>query len=176
MKMALIQCPECNQQISDQAASCPHCGMPLQGEPKQNKVTKKSGMSNKKLFGIACAIAIPLVLIIFASILIPKARTTKEIGDFYQLNARVFVFDKALIIHNNDVCDWTDVFVYIDPEYKYSYFLGDIARLDKRTVMMDDFATQLGEKPGFGFNKVLVTIHCKTPYGLGEWSRSFKKY
>lgn len=27
--MALITCPECNQQISDRAASCPHCGYPL---------------------------------------------------------------------------------------------------------------------------------------------------
>ena len=24
--MALIKCPECSKQISDQAASCPHCG------------------------------------------------------------------------------------------------------------------------------------------------------
>ncbi len=24
--MALIQCPECRQQVSDQAIACPHCG------------------------------------------------------------------------------------------------------------------------------------------------------
>lgn len=27
--MSLITCPECNQQISDHAISCPHCGYPL---------------------------------------------------------------------------------------------------------------------------------------------------
>lgn len=27
--MALIQCAECKQIISDQATSCPHCGFPL---------------------------------------------------------------------------------------------------------------------------------------------------
>lgn len=27
--MSLIACPECHQQISDQAAACPHCGRPL---------------------------------------------------------------------------------------------------------------------------------------------------
>ncbi len=27
--MALIQCPECQKQISEQAAACPHCGFPL---------------------------------------------------------------------------------------------------------------------------------------------------
>ena len=27
--MALINCPECNNEISDQASSCPHCGCPV---------------------------------------------------------------------------------------------------------------------------------------------------
>jgi primosomal protein N' len=27
--MALIQCPECEKQISSQAESCPHCGNPM---------------------------------------------------------------------------------------------------------------------------------------------------
>ena len=27
--MALFQCPECNNQVSDSASSCPHCGFPL---------------------------------------------------------------------------------------------------------------------------------------------------
>ncbi len=27
--MALIACPECTRQVSDKAASCPHCGNPL---------------------------------------------------------------------------------------------------------------------------------------------------
>lgn len=26
--MALVQCPECKQEISDQAVACPHCGAP----------------------------------------------------------------------------------------------------------------------------------------------------
>ena len=39
----LIQCPECELQVSDKALSCPHCGYPLKGEaqkvrrPRQNK-------------------------------------------------------------------------------------------------------------------------------------------
>ena len=27
--MALINCPECNREISDKAKSCPHCGFPI---------------------------------------------------------------------------------------------------------------------------------------------------
>jgi hypothetical protein len=32
--MALIECPECNKQISDQAAACPGCGACPPKEPK----------------------------------------------------------------------------------------------------------------------------------------------
>lgn len=28
--MALVSCPECKGNVSDQAESCPHCGFPLQ--------------------------------------------------------------------------------------------------------------------------------------------------
>ncbi|MCI8301108.1 MAG: hypothetical protein HFI69_12345 [Lachnospiraceae bacterium] len=27
--MALINCPECNKEISDQVSNCPNCGCPL---------------------------------------------------------------------------------------------------------------------------------------------------
>ena len=27
--MALINCPECNREVSDRAESCPHCGFPI---------------------------------------------------------------------------------------------------------------------------------------------------
>ena len=27
--MALIECPECNKEVSDRAISCPHCGFPI---------------------------------------------------------------------------------------------------------------------------------------------------
>ena len=29
--MALINCPECNNQVSNTAESCPHCGAPISG-------------------------------------------------------------------------------------------------------------------------------------------------
>jgi hypothetical protein len=29
--MALIKCPECEREVSDQAMACPHCGYPIRG-------------------------------------------------------------------------------------------------------------------------------------------------
>ena len=43
--MALIQCYECEKEISDKAAACPHCGAP-KSTPKPTK--PKTGMSDKK--------------------------------------------------------------------------------------------------------------------------------
>ncbi|WP_445441731.1 OB-fold protein [Citrobacter freundii] len=34
--MALINCSECGNQISDKAAACPHCGMPLRNEAEHH--------------------------------------------------------------------------------------------------------------------------------------------
>ncbi len=45
--MALINCPECTQQISDQAEACPHCGRPMRerNQTQQNVVVVRSAKS-----------------------------------------------------------------------------------------------------------------------------------
>ena len=36
--MALIQCPECAHEVSDQAVSCPNCGFPIAATPTSRTV------------------------------------------------------------------------------------------------------------------------------------------
>ena len=36
--MALIRCPECSNEVSDQASSCPKCGYPMPGGAEQRAV------------------------------------------------------------------------------------------------------------------------------------------
>lgn len=54
--MALINCPECNKEISDKAASCPNCGFPIQeiNKPKFSptgmNICPKCGTTNGKFF------------------------------------------------------------------------------------------------------------------------------
>ena len=38
----LIKCPECELQVSDKAATCPHCGFPLQPSVKSRKPRAKN--------------------------------------------------------------------------------------------------------------------------------------
>lgn len=54
MVMALIKCPECGQEISDTAKSCPHCGY---------KIAKKMEIDKRKIFAIVVAILCILAII-----------------------------------------------------------------------------------------------------------------
>jgi hypothetical protein len=50
--MALVQCPECNHDLSDQAAACPHCAYPFRGSPHRRRsvrVIEKTGRTWKKI-------------------------------------------------------------------------------------------------------------------------------
>lgn len=47
--MALINCPECNKQISDMAQVCPHCGLPMLNK-RGNKITIKNATGEDLCF------------------------------------------------------------------------------------------------------------------------------
>jgi hypothetical protein len=43
--MSLIPCPDCKQQVSDQAVSCPHCGRPTRdNDPEQDLIEVRANM------------------------------------------------------------------------------------------------------------------------------------
>lgn len=46
--MALITCPECNQQISDRAVACPHCGYPLPSSNANTDIVSSAEPTNVK--------------------------------------------------------------------------------------------------------------------------------
>lgn len=69
--MALINCPECKREISDQALSCPYCGFPMtptstesgtnlsQTQPEQLSMSKKRNL----FFAIAVTVIIVIVAV-----------------------------------------------------------------------------------------------------------------
>ncbi len=38
--MALINCPECNEKVSENATTCPHCGYNLNDSPAMSTLNK----------------------------------------------------------------------------------------------------------------------------------------
>lgn len=61
--MTLINCPDCNRQISNEAISCPNCGKPLKDVNKVNKQEK---------LPLGCNIILLAIPIIFAIYMIPR--------------------------------------------------------------------------------------------------------
>ena len=54
--LAMITCPECGAQVSDQAAACIKCGYPIKkAAPKQGKAIFKA---SKEFIGLSCSYAI----------------------------------------------------------------------------------------------------------------------
>lgn len=73
--MALVKCPECGKEISDQCEACPHCGYPIKIQEKQNlepqpvEVTGiKLNKFNKKKKIMLFSILGLVLLLIFGSI------------------------------------------------------------------------------------------------------------
>lgn len=53
--MALIACPECQREISEQATSCPHCGMPIRAQSAlQPPIVTVSRESRSLAIALAC--------------------------------------------------------------------------------------------------------------------------
>ncbi len=76
--MALIKCPECGKEISDKAASCPHCGCPISHPQTQaEKTVIQNNLQNAKpkkkghgcLITLLCIIAVPVFIGIVANLI-----------------------------------------------------------------------------------------------------------
>ena len=64
--MALINCPECNQEVSDSANSCPKCGYPLKESTlkKVESSIKENKKSYKKILIIVGIVIVAVIAII----------------------------------------------------------------------------------------------------------------
>ncbi len=58
--MALIACPDCGHQVSDQAYSCPECGRPLRALPPQVALRQEARVLQSLTMGCGC-----LLLLLF---------------------------------------------------------------------------------------------------------------
>lgn len=52
--MALINCPECNQSISDRANACPHCGAPNTRQESSSQQTTRQAELAVEQGGMVC--------------------------------------------------------------------------------------------------------------------------
>ena len=75
--MALINCSECGNQISDQAVSCPGCGVPIsQGLKAQAAMTYSAPKTEERKVGILLGLGIFIVPFIFVWFLLRNGHTS----------------------------------------------------------------------------------------------------
>lgn len=139
--MALIKCPECGKEISDQAASCPNCGCPIKkpnvnsGEENSDKkieisIKKPDIKLNKKNKGILGGIIICLVILIGVII---YTKTNITISDqenslllsINQIKDGLLAPDSFIAYEARTMC--------LDPEYSqlnYDYPIPEIYNKD----------------------------------------------
>ena len=77
----LINCPECNQTVSDKAEFCPHCGIRINGvpAPKANSTSDKKGGGNK---GLVVSFIIALLIMSIGYYFYNDAQEKKEMDAY----------------------------------------------------------------------------------------------
>ena len=124
--MALIKCPECGKEISDQAASCPNCGCPIKkinGDSGEDNSGKKIEISikkldvklNKKIKSILGGVIVCLVILI-GVIVYTKTNITlsdEERAVIFSINE----FQNSLDVASSISIDEA-ITAYYDPEYE----------------------------------------------------------
>lgn len=65
--MALIKCPECGKEISDEATSCPNCGHPMR---KMEASAPPLNQPKKKKHG--CLIAVLVLWLLLLQVVLPQ--------------------------------------------------------------------------------------------------------
>lgn len=103
--MALITCPECQQQVSDQATTCPKCGFPLStiGNPSDTQ-TEESAVSKqptrKKPFIIAIIAFVCIVSVVLAGVFVKKAADEKAAAEAYAAAEQASIEARETYISN----------------------------------------------------------------------------
>jgi len=64
--MALINCPDCNKEVSEHAPTCPNCGRPLKEVPKSEKeIIVEKNKEGCFLQTLNCGCLIVVTIIVF---------------------------------------------------------------------------------------------------------------
>lgn len=89
--MALINCPECNQEISDQAAKCPKCGYPIKAEQRKEAVASAISAVGATAVRVKRKVPWKIVLIVAVALCVVVVGGFFIFRDFW---ARVFLDEK----------------------------------------------------------------------------------
>lgn len=153
--MALVQCPECGKEISDQAISCPNCGYTMRKEENvANAVAVPVKRApNKRLIVVACVVVLlAVVLVAFRSSLNQYEKLALEdcriLKNMLKDPSSMDIYN--IYVHPSKEGDDYDTLVFIDYAAANSYGgkIRSVATFEKNTYLgdsgddEDDFSSQ----------------------------------
>ena len=153
--MALVQCPECGKEISDQAISCPNCGYTMRKEENvANAVAVPVKRApNKRLIVVACVVVLlAVVLVAFRSSLNQYEKLALEdcriLKNMLKDPSPMDIYN--IYVHPSKEGDDYDTLVFIDYAAANSYGgkIRSVATFEKHTYLgdsgddEDDFSSQ----------------------------------
>lgn len=120
--MGLINCPECNKQVSDKAATCPQCGHPIATPkaPAPPPMPPPQPQQKKKTSPAAWGCLVIIGIFVLGGILgkcgssgtttrTPQQEIEEKVPDWLDLNAHVQFDSTQFVITNNDAFNWRNV-------------------------------------------------------------------
>lgn len=69
--MAIIECPECKQAVSDKAEHCVNCGCPIKPHKKQVQVVQKEGCFLRTL-NVGCLVGVVFFVLIILNLIFSR--------------------------------------------------------------------------------------------------------
>lgn len=146
--MAMINCPECGNSISDQAAACPHCGYPIHSPKDSNPLQpvrkKDSDEDIKPISRGKILLVIILVFIIVIAISQCGKSTTRDItpAEAARTCARLYIQDEY---YSGAKFDYSSESVSTSGEWhtvKGKFSLNGIVHNYSITLRLDSDVTQ----------------------------------
>jgi 4-hydroxy-3-methylbut-2-en-1-yl diphosphate synthase IspG/GcpE len=70
--MALIACPDCGRQVSDQALACPHCGRPLRSVQAPEGLRREARSLQSLTTGCGCLVLLFVLAVLGVIVFLVK--------------------------------------------------------------------------------------------------------
>lgn len=156
--MALINCPECNKEISDQGDKCPNCGYPI-----KRKAHNKSNI--KKMYMILPILLIIVICIIVSSIYYFKTLQPRNTYTEAMSLLNVGKYDEANTLLDS-ISDYSDV-EQIQKELKYESYAYSCINILKKILKNPDsyVAYEINFYENWDNNKENIYPSCVMNYG-----------
>jgi uncharacterized membrane protein YvbJ len=91
--MALIQCPECEKEISDKVKACPHCGFPFENNsstPSQKVEVTDIKINSTKIKSIITGIVVTIVVAFVIFIVVKNISKSTYISNLKIIHEKIF--------------------------------------------------------------------------------------